>query len=100
MRAGVAFTITVTTVGFGCTAAEGGAVEIRGGPRPRSSRTIAMPEPGPRLRSAPRNVTVLPRDLQVTLPLAGTARLRVVGLRASTPESALDSVDITINVLP
>ncbi|MEP6686839.1 MAG: hypothetical protein ABJC36_00735 [Gemmatimonadales bacterium] len=30
VRAGVSFTITVTTIGFACASAEGGAVEIRG----------------------------------------------------------------------
>ncbi len=97
VRAGIAFTITVTTVGFGCTAAEGGAVEIRGG----LARVIPYdrePKAGHDFFCAP-NVTVLPRDLQIKLPLAGTAHLRVVGLKAAS-DVALDSVDVTITVLP
>jgi hypothetical protein len=98
-RAGVAFTVTVTTVGFGCTTAEGGVVEVRGD----IARIVPydrVPAAGHDTLCGERIVTILPRDLRVTLPRAGTARLRVVGLSAATPESVLDSVDIAINVLP
>jgi hypothetical protein len=98
VRAGAEFTVTVTTVGFGCTTAEGGAVVVRG--------DLARIVPYDRVPSAghdafcPEIVTILPRDLRITMPRAGTARLRVVGFRASSPGSILDSIDIAINVLP
>jgi hypothetical protein len=96
-RAGVAFTVTVTTVGSGCTTAEGGAVEIRGD----LARIVPYdPVPGAGHDTlCAESLAVLPRDLSVTLPRAGPARLRVVGQSASTPESVLDSVDIAISVL-
>jgi hypothetical protein len=98
VRAGAEFTVTVTTVGFGCTIAEGGAVVVR--------EDLARIVPYDRVPDAghdtfcPEVVTILPRDLRVTMPRAGTARLRVVGFRASSPGSILDSIDIAINVLP
>jgi hypothetical protein len=98
-QAGVAFTVTVTTVGFGCTTAEGGAVEIRGA-LARIVPYDRVPGAGHGTFCAEGTITILPRDLRVTMRQAGTARLRVVGYRASTPESVLDSVDIAISVLP
>jgi hypothetical protein len=98
VRVGAAFTVTVTTVGFGCTTAEGGRVDVRD--------DIARIVPYDRIPSeghdafCPEVVTILPRDLRVTMPRAGAARLRVVGFRASSPGSILDSLDIAINVLP
>jgi hypothetical protein len=99
VRAGAEFTVTVTTVGFGCATAEGGAVEVR--------ENLARIVPYDRIPQAghgtfcPEGVlTILPRDLNVTMPQAGAARLRVVGFRASSPGSILDSLEIAINVLP
>jgi hypothetical protein len=99
VRAGAAFTVTVTTVGFGCTTAEGGEVEV--------SDDIArivpydrIPGPGHGTLCDETTVRILPRDLRVTMREAGAARLRVVGLRASSPGSILDSIDIAISVLP
>ena len=98
-RAGTAFTVTVTTVGFGCTTAEGGAVEVSGD-LARIVPYDRVPGVGHDALCGERIVTILPRDLRVTLQQPGTARLRVVGLSASTPESVLDSVDIAISVVP
>lgn len=98
VRAGAEFTVTVTTVGSGCTIAEGGRVELR--------EALARIVPYDRTPKAghgtfcPEVLTVLPRDLEVTIPRAGTANLRVVGYRASSPGSILDSIDIAITVLP
>jgi hypothetical protein len=98
VRAGAAFTVTITTVGFGCTTAEGGEVAVHGD-LARIVPYDRVPQPG-HDTFCPEVVTILPRDLRVTLPQAGTARLRVVGFRASSPGSILDSIDIAINVLP
>lgn len=98
VRAGAEFTVTVTTVGFGCTTAEGGAVVVH--------EDLARIVPYDRIPReghdafCPEIVTILPRDLRVTMPQAGAVRLRVVGFRASSPGSILDSIDIAINVLP
>lgn len=98
VRSGAAFTVTVTTVGFGCTTAEGGEVVVR-----QDLVRIVPYDRVPREGHdtfCPEIVTILPRDLRVTMPRAGTAHLRVVGFRASSPGSILDSIDIAINVLP
>jgi hypothetical protein len=91
--------LTVTTVGFGCATAEGGLVEVQ-----RDLARVVpydrVPEAGHDTLCGERIVTLLPRDLRVTLPQAGAANLRVVGLSASTPEEVLDSVDVAISVLP
>ena len=97
VRAGVAFLVTVTTVGFGCTSAEGGDVEVRGD----LARIVPYdrePKPGHTFVCAP-DVTVLPRDLRLKLSLPGTTHLRVVGIKPSN-EAALDSVDVTLTVRP
>jgi hypothetical protein len=99
VRAGSAFTITVTTVGFGCATAEGGAVELRGD----LARVVPydrVPGPGHDTVCSERIITLLPRDFRMTLPRAGTTNLRVVGFSASMREDVLDSVDVTIRVLP
>jgi hypothetical protein len=99
VRAGAKFTVTVTTVGLGCTTAEGGAVEVR----EDLARIVPydrIPEAGHGTFCPEGVLTILPRDLSVTMPRAGAARLRVVGFRASSPGSILDSLDIAINVLP
>jgi hypothetical protein len=98
VRAGAAFTVTVTTVGFGCTTAEGGAVVVRDD-LARIVPYDRIPEPGHGTFCPEGILAILPRDLGVTLPRAGAARLRVVGLKASSPGSILDSVDIAISVL-
>jgi hypothetical protein len=96
-RAGVAFAVTVTTVGFGCTTAEGGTVESQG--------DLARIVPYDRVPGAGHDtfcdpgVVILPRDLQVKFLQAGTGHVRVVGLRGSTT-AVLDSVDVAVNVLP
>jgi hypothetical protein len=99
VRAGAEFTVTVTTVGFGCTTAEGGAVEVR----EDLARIVPydrIPEAGHGTFCPEGVLAILPRDLRVTMPRAGAASLRVVGYRASSPGSILDSIDIAINVLP
>jgi hypothetical protein len=99
VRAGAEFTVSVTTVAFGCATAEGGAVEVR----EDLARIVPydrIPEPGHGTFCPEGVLTILPRDLNVTMPRAGSARLRVVGFRASSPGSILDSLDIAINVLP
>jgi hypothetical protein len=99
VRAGAAFTVTVTTVGFGCTTAEGGAVEVRD----NLARIVPydrIPGAGHGTFCPEGTVSILPRDLRVTMRQAGAGRLRVVGFRASSPGSILDSIDIAISVLP
>ena len=99
VRAGVAFTVTVTTVAFGCATAEGGLVEIRRN-LARVTPYDRVPEAGHGALCGEAVITLLPRDLRVTLSHTGTASLRVVGLSASTPDEVLDSVDVAINVVP
>jgi hypothetical protein len=97
VRAGVAFLVTVTTVGSGCTAAEGGGVEIRGD----LARIVPYdrePKPGHTFACA-MTVTALPRDLRLKLSVPGTTHLRVVGMKPSN-DAALDSLDVTITVRP
>jgi hypothetical protein len=98
VRAGAAFTVTVTTVGFGCTTAEGGEVEVSNA-LARIVPYDRIPGPGHGTFCDETTVRILPRDLRVTMREAGAARLRVVGLRASSPGSVLDSIDIGISVL-
>jgi hypothetical protein len=99
VRARTAFTVTVTTVGFGCTTAEGGSVEVHDD-LARIVPYDRIPGAGHGTFCPEGTVTILPRDLRVTMPRTGTARLRVVGFRASSPGSILDSIDIAISVLP
>lgn len=99
VRAGVPFAVTVTTVGFGCTIAEGGAVQVSQG-LARLVPYDRVPGAGHDALCVERVITLLPRDLQVTLPYAGAARLRVVGFSASTPEEVMDSVEVEVTVTP
>jgi hypothetical protein len=59
-----------------------------------------VPGPGHDTVCSERIITLLPRDFRMTLPRAGTTNLRVVGFSASMREDVLDSVDVTIRVLP
>ena len=97
VRAGVAFLVTVTTVGSGCTAAEGAGVEVRGD-LVRIVPYDREPKPGHTFVCS-MEVKVLPRDLRLTLSRPGTTHLRVVGIKPSN-DAALDSLDIPVTVRP
>ena len=97
VRAGAEFTVTVTTVGFGCTSAEGGSVVVHDD-LAGSCPTTAFP-----VRATMRFPRGPSRSSRVTSGHDATGRdctpprRRFPGLVAG---SILDSIDIAISVLP
>jgi hypothetical protein len=98
-RSGVAFTVTVRTVGSSsCTTPDGGKVEVIGA-LARITPYDQVPDPGHDLFCT-RDYVVHPRDLSVTLKQRGPARVRVVGFSASSADPVLDSVEVQLTVTP
>jgi hypothetical protein len=99
VRSGVAFTVTVRTVGSSsCTTPDGGQVIVTG-PLARITPYDQVPDPGHDLFCT-HDYTPHPRDLSVKLQHAGQARLRVVGFSASSAQPVLDSVEVQVTVVP
>jgi hypothetical protein len=96
-RAHVPFTVIVHTVGTSdCTKPDGNDLVVLGDVA-RIVPYDVVPIPG--------HSTVCRNDyafqehrLSVTLPRTGAARVRVVGLSASTRQSVLDSVEVTVRI--
>jgi hypothetical protein len=99
VHSGVPFAVTVRTVGSStCVSPAGGGVEVSGA-LARITPYDLVPEPGHDVVCT-RDYAVHPRDLSVTLKQPGPARLRVVGLSASSADPVLDSVEVQLTVTP
>jgi hypothetical protein len=98
VRSGVAFTVTVRTLGTsGCVTPDGGRVDVTGA-LARITPYDQVPDPGHGALCSP-DYTSLPRTLSVTLGQPGSATVRVVGLSASSSADAvLDSVEVPVTV--
>lgn len=99
VRSGVAFLATVRTVGSSsCVTPDGGKVEVSGS-LARLTPYDQVPAPGHDI-ACTRDYAPHPRNLMVTLKQSGPARLRVVGLSASSADPVLDSVEVQVTVAP
>jgi hypothetical protein len=97
VRAGEEFPLSVYTAGPSvCTRPDGETVEVQGS-LVRIVPYDVVPIPG-HSDVCPHDIAFHEHRLRLSLPVAGAATLRVVGLRASATLGPLDSVDTDIMV--
>jgi hypothetical protein len=97
--AGVGFSVLVHTVGPStCTRPDGESVTVEG----NLARIVpydVVPIPG-HSDVCLSDYAFHEHRLELALPASGTARVRVVGMRASTAANVLDSVETSVTVRP
>jgi len=98
VQSGVAFKVTVRTIGSSsCVTPDGGRIDVTGS-LARITPYDQVPDPGHGTLCTPGSI-LLPRTLSVALGRPGPAKLRVVGLSASSGADAiLDSVEVEVTV--